>query len=305
MKLLVPLKKSALCLFLAAFVWSGCDRKKEPAAEAPSRAAAPGASAATADAAAGKPVAAANPLIANADRLGMAGRMPKDTGLYLGSANLKAHCDALKKTQYWKTIEAFRQDSKPSETKKKKASKLPEFEDLEIDDFFMAMSKDSKAHMAWLIDLNRVYGEYTYRTMMTGFTGGGGAGAFDPQAMLANASASPEMIERICSLLERAEMLPLLAGAKTPQAQQLLDAIAPANADERPEWTRTLTPGTFTANTGAKLTTYEGTLGIWLTPAVREEWLAGIQKSITQEALVTRIKQTLETLAAKKFVIGA
>ncbi|MDZ4287613.1 MAG: hypothetical protein U0984_06635, partial [Prosthecobacter sp.] len=277
------LTKSALCLVLAG-IWSGCDRTPKPAPEA----AAPAKTA---------PAVPVNPLLANAARFGMAGRMPKDTGAYLGSANFKAHREALQKTQYWKTLEAFLQDSKPSAEKEKKT--ISEFEEFPVDDFFLAMGKDSTSALGWLIDVNHLYGEYTYRTLITGFTGGPGKqGSFDPQAMLSNASTSPELIERLCALMERAELPPLILGVKTAKPEALMEKLFPAKG---PIWVADLKKGSLTINTGATLTTYEGTVGIWLTQKVRDEWLKGLGQMVKEPALIARIKKTLDTLAAKKF----
>jgi hypothetical protein len=294
--------KPALCLFLACF-WSGCDRTPKgetgttpPPGGGTPTATSPGAPAAPA------PAVAANPLIVNASRFGIAGRMPKNTEIFIGSANFKKHREALEKTEYWKTLNAFIQDNRPADDKKK-AKALSDLQEIKVDDFFVAWGQGSAPALRWAVDLNRIYSEYTYRTLVTGFTAGAGKNsATDPQTILANAASSPALIAEVCGLLERVELLPLVLGVKTDNPEKILNDLV--STDSPPDWMAPLTKGKLTTAAGGKFTTYQGHFGIWLTGQVQNEWVAGVEKSIQDPTLIARLKAALVKIAAKKFIFA-
>jgi hypothetical protein len=283
MKPHLPLPAVAL-LLLFTFMWSGCKRS-EP--QAPS---------ATAAATATQPGTA---LVAHAGKMGIAAKIPQNVDFYFGSANLKEHLDALRKSQYWKSVEAFKDDTTPSGDEKNETNPL---QDLEVEDLFVAAGTGSGPAWNWLMDLNRIYGEYTYRTLITGFVGGGGS--MKPENILANAASSPELIEKICVLLEHAELPPLMFGAKSKQAQELLNTLLSPEGAEKPEWLAALKQGTLPIEGSGSLTTYEGTVGLWLTEAVRADLLKKLAIAIEEQSLLSRVEKTLAALAAKPFMVA-
>lgn len=302
MKTASALPRIALCISLAG-LWSGCDRAENKTASTKEGSSTSATGAAAASPASPAPASAVpvNPLIANAGRLGMAARMPKSTELFIGTANFKAQREALEKTEYWKTLNAFLQDNKPASDKKEEA--LNALQDVKVEDFFIAWGKGSSPALKWVTDLNRIYSEYTYRTLITGIAGGAGKeGGSSAQAMLASAAASPALIAEACALLERVELMPIVLGVKTADPAKLLNELIPA--DNPPLWLGGLLKGDLTTQTGGKFTTYQGTFGIWLTEQVQKDWVAGVESSIQDPTLIARLKAALAKVANVKFSLA-
>lgn len=273
--------RSLLLLPLLAF-GAACKKQTPPAAQVPAAPAPAG-------------------LAAQAGNFGFAARVPAGVELYLGSANGKVHRQALEQTRYWKSLQAYWQDLKPANAAQPAA--LAALAPAAVDDAFLVVGKGGAAKLAWLRELNRLYSELTYYTLVAGFSAGQGPGKQAGwQSWLAVASAQPDLLERLCALLEGAELPPLMFGFKTDKPEetlrQVLDPAAP------PAWLAGASKESFTPAAGGSFTLYQTTAATWLTEAVRQQLQKQLEISVSDPALRGRVQEVLTRLAAKKLSLA-
>src|SRR4249920_2035949 len=131
---------------IISLTFTGCG-KEQPSAES-----APGA---PAEKGAAAPAAKAS-LIDHAAKLGFAAHLPKSTELYFGSANLKTHLDAAKKTAFWKDVSSFIDDKTPAPSKAANPSG-DAFKKLWGDDFFVAFAKGASPTLTSVREISELY----------------------------------------------------------------------------------------------------------------------------------------------------
>jgi hypothetical protein len=135
-------RASSFLLLPAMLLVCGCGKKKA-AVNAPTEA----------------PVVVKPTLLTEADRLGLAGRVPADVEFCVSSVQLKKHAEALQASRWWGKMMAFLEDKAP--TPEKTGSVM-------LDEAFLAFGKDSVKSLLLLRQLNDLYNETAYRGMMRG-----------------------------------------------------------------------------------------------------------------------------------------
>ncbi len=306
---------------LPLFLLAACDRAPEPPkrgaanvadlSSAPAPAAAPATPGAPAPAPAGTitvksasvvPAAPVAPVIkgitANAATLGFAARLPANTEMFLTSAGMKSHRDALAKSEYFKALMAFAQDNKPSASKDNPIEMMDKYG---VEDFFISFGEGSSDNVKWLQAVNSLYAEYTYYTLMSGVAKGpeGSKDAFGPQAIISTLATNPEMVEKLCAALDQMELPALIVGAKTSQAAEFEKKLL--SPPSTPPWMASVTKTTVAGPAGSTFTHYEAPVSTWLTAEMREQAMKGVEQMLADKpATVAKIRDTMTKLAAKK-----
>ena len=118
------------------------------------------------------PVVVMPTLLTEADRLGLAGRVPVDVEFCVSSVQLKKHTEALKASRWWGQMMAFLEDKAPTPDKTSSVT---------VDEAFVAFGKDSVKSLVLLRQLNDLYNETAYRGMMSGGVLAGLGTSFDAE----------------------------------------------------------------------------------------------------------------------------
>lgn len=208
-----PFHPLALLALPLAFALSQCGKKEEPAA--------PGSTAGAPAVPAPKPPTLAD----HAAKLGFAAKLPADTELYFGTAQLKTHLEALKKSAYWKDLDGLIQDKMPAPTAGDKSQEI--FKKLWGDDVFIAGGAGFSRDIAMLKELNQLYNEMNFKVIMSGST----AKAADteakpnPFAMFQSILSDPAYIERFAGLAAKFELPPLLMGMKMENPAEIMKEL--------------------------------------------------------------------------------
>lgn len=161
----------------------------------------------------------------HAAKLGFAAKLPASTEFYLGTTQLKSHLDALKKSSYWKDIDALIQDKMPAPTAGDKSQEM--LKKLWGDDLFIAGGAGFSQEAALLKDLNQLYNEMNFKMLMSGST----AKAANPDAasiplsMLQSILSDPSNVERFASLAAKFELPPLLMGMKVANPTEMMNEL--------------------------------------------------------------------------------
>lgn len=286
-----PNDKCGLCWFMTRSFWissflilpamlllCGCGKKKaaaKPKAEAP--------------------VVVMPTLLTEADRLGLAGRVPADVEFCVSSVQLKKHEEALKASRWWGQMMAFLEDKAP--TPDKTSSVM-------VDEAFVAFGKDSVKSLVLLRQLNDLYNETAYRGMMSGGVLAGLGTNFDAKKLMEAALRDPEVLEALILLLERFEMPPVMIGVASPEPEQVLKRMS--DMLHLADWLGDAPQSRIVTAQGEKITVNEIAMDQVLTAERRRQWLEVLAQAvpgITPE-MKDRMARGLEVLARKKWVLA-
>ena len=236
-------------------------------------------------------------------RLGFAARLPADTEFYFGSANLKSHLDALKKTAFWKEASSFMDDKTPAPTAGDKS--MAALQKLWGDDFFIAGAKGMTKSGAWLVEFNHVYNEMNFHALMTGGVSGMNAGKMgtpNPMMFIQSLLQNPQQMDRMGKLIAEFDLPPLIIGFKVENPAELAKQLIPD------EMLNTMPKDMFTLST---IKTPDGssfqvisTEGKRLLPDdKKKEMLANLPPMFDENARKS-IEKALTDVQAKKMAVG-
>ncbi|WP_395740038.1 hypothetical protein [Prosthecobacter sp.] len=263
---------------MVALLLSGCGKRKSAAPAAPAA-----------------PVVVKPTLLTEAEKLGLAGRVPVDVEFCLSSVQLKKHVEALTTSRWWGQMHAFVEDKLP-------ASGSPEA--VAVDDAFVAFGPESVKSLGLLRQLNDLYNETAYRGMMSGGVLAGLGTSFDAKKLMDAALRDPEVLESLILLLERFEMPPVMIGVASPEPEKVLRRMS--DLLHLADWLGDAPQSRIVTTQGEKITVNEIAMERVLTVERRREWLDVLVKTVpglTPE-MQDRIARGLEVLARKKWVLA-
>ena len=267
---------------------SGCGKKPEAAAPGTPSAAAPGA----------KPAAAKPSLVDHAAKLGFAAHLPKETELFLGSVNLKAHLDAAKKSAFWKDVSSFIDDKVPAPSKAADPT-VEAYKKLWGDDFFFALAKGASPTLSSVRELSELYTEITYRAMMAGgpLAGGAPAAGSQPEKMIKAIVDDPKLLKRAAATLGALQIPPMIIGVKTEKPDELIKELFPA--DKLAEVTKKAKSSELTTALGGKFKCLEFPLNAFLTDEMEKQMLSGVAEKPGADDPKAVIAKAIDDLQAK------
>ena len=241
------------------------------------------------------PVVVKPTLLTEADRLGLAGRVPEDVEFCASSVQLKKHTEALQASRWWGQMIAFVEDKAPAPEKTGSVT---------VDEAFLAFGKDSVKSLVLLRQLNDLYNETAYRGMMSGGVLAGLGTSFDAKKLLEAALRDPEVLEALILLLERFEMPPVMIGVGSPEPEQVLKRIS--DLLHLSDWLGDAPQSRIVTAQGEKITVNEIAMEHVLTVERRHEWLEALTQAVPGITPETkdRIARGLEVLARKKWVLA-
>lgn len=271
-------RTSSFLILPVALLFCGCGKKKaaaKPKAETP--------------------VAVVPTLLTEADRLGLAGRVPVDVEFCVSSVQLKKHAEALQASRWWGQMMAFLDDKAPTPDKTSSVA---------VDEVFVAFGKDSVKSLVLLRQLNDLYNETAYRGMMSGGVLAGLGTSFDTKKLMEAALRDPEVLEALILLLERFEMPPVMIGVASPEPEQVLKRMS--DLLHLADWLGDAPQSRIVTAQGEKITVNEIAMDQVLTTERRRQWLEMLAQAvpgITPE-MKDRMARGLEVLARKKWVLA-
>ncbi len=271
-------RASSFLILPAVLLMCGCGKKKAAVKPPPEA-----------------PVVVKPTLLTEADRLGLAGRVPEDVEFCVSSVQLKKHAEALQATRWWGQMMAFVEDKAPAPEKTGSVT---------VDEAFLAFGKDSVKSLVLLRQLNDLYNETAYRGMMSGGVLAGLGTSFDAKKLMEVALRDPEVLEALILLLERFEMPPVMLGVASPEPEQVLKRIS--DLLHLSAWLGDAPQSRIVTAQGEKITVNEIAMDHVLTVERRHEWLEALTQAvpgITPE-MKDRISRGLEVLARKKLVLA-
>ncbi|WP_395741851.1 hypothetical protein [Prosthecobacter sp.] len=241
------------------------------------------------------PVVVKPTLLTEAERLGLAARVPVDVEFCVSSVQLKKHAEALQASRWWGQMQAFVEDKTP--TAEESAS-------VAVDEAFLAFGKDSVKSLLLLRQLNDLYNETAYRGMMSGGVLAGLGTSFDAKKLMDAALRDPEVLEALILMLERFEMPPVMIGVASPEPEQVLRRMS--DLLHLADWLGNAPQSRIVTAQGEKITVNEIAMEQVLTVERRREWMDALEKAapgITPE-MKDRVARGLEVLARKKWVLA-
>jgi hypothetical protein len=271
-------RASSFVILVSSLLLCGCGKKKaavKPAEEAP--------------------VVVKPTLLTEADRLGLAGRVPADVEFCVSSVQFKKHAEALQASRWWGQILAFVEDKAP--TPDKTGS-------VKVDEAFLAFGKDSAKSLVLLRQLNDLYNETAYRGMMSGGVLAGLGTSFDAKKLMEVALRDPAVLEALILLLERFEMPPVMIGVASPEPGQVMKRFS--DLLHLSDWLGDAPQSRIVTAQGEKITVNEIAMDQVLTAERRRQWLEVLAQAvpgITPE-MKDRMARGLEVLARKKWVLA-
>ncbi len=149
-------------------------------------------------------------------------KLPVGTEFYLGTTQLKQHLDELKKSAYWKDMNALVQDKTPAPTAGDKS--LSTLQELWGDDLFIAGGAGFAQTVAMLRDFNRLYNEVYFKALLAGGAASlkGEEVGSNPMIYLQSFLSDPSSIERLADFIGKFELMPLVVGVKTAKPEEAL-----------------------------------------------------------------------------------
>lgn len=283
------LTQAGLGFSILSLALTGCGKKPD---------AAPAAGGTTP--AAETPAAAAKAsLTDHAAKLGFAAHLPKETELYLGSMNLKAHLDAAKKTAFWKDVSAFIDDKTPAPSKTANPTG-DAAKKLWGDDMFIALAKGATPTLTSIREFSEIYTEITYRAMMAGGPLAGGAPAAagsQPEKILKAILDDPKLLKRAAATLGGLQIPPMIIGVKAEKPDDLIKDLFPA--DKLAEISKKAKVTDLTTALGGKFKCLEFQLNSLLTDEVEKQMLAGIPEKPGADDPKAVIVKAIDDVQAK------
>lgn len=241
------------------------------------------------------PVVVKPTLLTEADKLGLAGRVPSDVEFCMSSVQWKKHAEALQASRWWSQMQAFVEDKAPT----------PESTgSVKVDEAFLAFGKDSVKSLVLLRQLNDLYNETAYRGMMSGGVLAGLGTKFDATKLMTAALRDPEVLEALILLLERFEMPPVMIGVASPEPEQVLKRMS--DVLHLADWLGDAPQSRIVTAQGEKITVNEISMEQVLTSERRREWVEGLVQAVPEitPEMKDRIARGLEVLARKKWVLA-
>lgn len=237
-------------------------------------------------------------MVDHAAKLGFAAHLAKDTELYLGSVNLKAHLDAAKKTAFWKDASAFIDDKTPAPSKAASPSG-DAVKKLWGDDFFIALGKGGSPSFTSVREFSEIYTEITYRAMMAGGPLAGGAPAVgsQPEKMIKAILEDPKLLNRAAAALSGMQLPPLIIGVKAEKPEDVLKELFPA--DKLAEASKKAKVTDLTTALGGKFKCLELQIKTMLTDELEKQMLAGIPEKVGADDPKAVIAKAIDDLQAK------
>lgn len=240
-------------------------------------------------------VKAMPPLIAEAERFGLAARLPKDTPLFMGSVELGKHIDALKKSRYWTQAFAFIEDKTPAEP-----GMLPMTADdlakSTIGDIAVAFGRDSGPAIRKLMELQALYSELTYYTMMAGGSASLMGGTPKTEDLMSDALAMPGLMDRVMELAKGLQVPTIFFGAKLENNGDLLSSLR--QFLESSEELRSARVSTLTTPLGETLEIREWKADAWVTDDILNQALEGVAEE--QRASIDSQFRELDKILSEK-----
>jgi len=241
------------------------------------------------------PVVVMPTLLTEAERLGLAGRVPMDVEFCVSSVQLKKHAEALKASRWWGQMMAFLEDKAPTPEKTSSVT---------VDEAFVAFGKESVKSLVLLRQLNDLYNETAYRGMMSGGVLAGLGTSFDAKKLMEAALRDPEVLEALILLLERFEMPPVMIGVASPEPEQVLKRMS--ELLHLADWLGDAPQSRIVTAQGEKITVNEITMDQVLTAERRRQWLEMLAQAVPgiTPDMKDRVARGLEVLARKKWVLA-
>lgn len=242
---------------------------------------------------------ATSALVTNASKLGFAARLPMDTELYFGSAQLKAHLDAVKKSAWWKEISARIDDKTPAPSGDSDIEKL--LTEAWGDDVFIAGATGFTESAALLRDFNRAYNEiYLKLIMLGGVASMQGSPMNNPLAMFMPLMTDQASLDSLGELVTKFQLPPLVIGLKTTKGRELLAQLfSEQNLKNKPEQ---VDLSDFKTPEGFEFKVVSIDMAKALPEEKAKELLANM--STLPPQTVSTLEKALADVRQKKFVIG-
>lgn len=236
----------------------------------------------------------------HADKLGFAGRLPVTTEFYLGTSQLKGHIEALKKSAYWKDMDALVQDKTPAPTAGDKS--LETVQQLWGDDVFVAGGAGFAQASEMLRDFNRLYNEVYFRALMTGGTASllGQQVGNNPMIYLQSFLSDPASLERLAAFVGRFELAPLTVGLKTAKPE---DALKFLNDTKALEEKKIFTMSDLTTKSGHQFRVATVDMALILPEDLQVKTLSQLPPDLPEQT-VKALGKAWDDLQAKKFKIA-
>lgn len=234
-------------------------------------------------------------LLTEADKLGLAGRVPGDVEFCVSSVQLKKHAEALQASRWWGQIQAFVEDKMPAAAKTDAVA---------VNEAFLAFGQGSVKGLALLRQLNDLYNETAYRGMMSGGLLAGLGTSFDAKKLMLAALSDTEVLEALILLVERFEMPPVMVGVASPEPEQVLKRIS--DLLHLADWLGEAPQSRIVTAQGEKITVNEISMDQVLTADRRREWMEALVQEVPGITPETkdRIARGLDVLARKKWVLA-
>lgn len=245
-----------------------------------------------------------------ADQMGALAILPADTEFYLGSVQLKKHNDAIKATNWWKDVSALIDDKTPaadiSDSSPEAAESLNTLKQLWGDDFFVAGAQGFSKSVSVMRDINRFNHEVNFRNLMVGSAGlrtsPGGGMAAGPLVYLQSILQEPTILERFGILVKNFEVLPLIIGIKTDDAEQKLAKLIPAKGIQELE-AKKIKVGDFQSADGHAFKSALVDVGLLLDEETQKSMLDQLPSDLPEESKKL-IGQIFADVRAKKMQVA-
>lgn len=220
--------------------------------------------------------------------LPLALRIPKDVEACFCSANFKTHVEALRATRVWSVVAAYLDEKLPRGTTWADWGK-----DMGIGDVSLAAGQGSAEALSGLRQISDWYNEMRYRALSTAMIPGTASGAMDHATL-----------DQLILTLERWEMPPLMLTLRGPGSHEALTEVADW-LESFPKFAETSSSSiTTTQGDQIGVTMAEG--GMFLTPALRGEWLEALMERVpgANEVVRATLAHALDVVAGKTFVVA-
>lgn len=291
-------------LFLSAGVTlalTQCEKKEAPGTGADSGSGAPSRVAPAAPSpAAVVPPPKAPSLADHAKRLGFVAKLPVGTEFYFGTTQLKQHLDELKKSTYWKDMNALVQDKTPAPTAGDKS--LNTLQEMWGDDVFIAGGAGFAQTAALLRDFNRLYNEVYFKALLAGGAASlkGEEVGSNPMIYLQSFLSDPASIERLADFIGKFELMPLVVGVKTAKPEE---ALAFLNDTKQLEEKKIFQMSDLKTPGGHDFRVATVDLALLLPEENQAQMLAMVPEGLPEQTVKT-IEKAYDAVQAKKFKLA-
>jgi len=162
-------------------------------------------------------------------KVDFATKLPASTEFFLGTSDLKTHLGALKKSAFWKDVDALFNDKMPAPSAGDKS--LSAAQKLWGDDFFIVGGAGFAEAALSLRDLSRLGTEMNFHALIPGTTAkSSGAQSSAPLKMLDTLLKDADMLGRAEAITAKLVAPPLMIGIKVEKPEELLKQLIPEAA---------------------------------------------------------------------------